>query len=88
MLVDGYERLRERVLAGRPDSWRLGHGLLAGKGVAAWIAVATALAAGPRVTRSADPAAGAAASPACTGGAVPGADQLVAVLAQMALAHT
>jgi hypothetical protein len=35
MLVDGYERLRERVLAGRPDGWRLGHGLLTGKGLAA-----------------------------------------------------
>jgi hypothetical protein len=80
--VDGYERLRERVLTGRPDGWRLGRGLLAGKGVAAWIAACATFtpardAAGP-ADRPAQPIAGARA----------GADQLVAVLAQMALAHT
>ena len=30
-LAQGYEQLRERVLAGRPDGWRLGHAVLAGK---------------------------------------------------------
>jgi hypothetical protein len=34
----GYERLRERVLAGRPDGWRLGHAALTRGGVAGWIA--------------------------------------------------
>ena len=82
VLVDGYERLRERVLTGRPDGWRHGLGLLAGKGVAAWIAACATFtptpdAAGP-ADRPAQP----------TAGARPGADQLVAVLAQMALAHT
>lgn len=82
VLVDGYERLRERVLTGRPDGWRLGRGLLAGKGVAAWIAACATFtpasdAAGP-ADRPSQP----------TAGARPGADQLVAVLAQMALAHT
>jgi hypothetical protein len=88
MLVDGYERLRERVLAGRPDGWRLGHGLLAGKGVAAWIAARTTLAPTPRVTPSADRPANVAPLSARAGSGGFGADQLVAVLAQMALAHT
>jgi hypothetical protein len=81
--VDGYERLRERVLAGRPDGWRLGRGLLAGKGVAAWLAACATF------TPAGDVAAGPAARPARPiVGARPGADELVAVLAQMALAHT
>jgi hypothetical protein len=88
VLVDGYERLRERVLAGRPDGWRLGHGLLVGKGVAAWIAAGTALAPAPRVTPSADRSTNVAPLSARTDSGRFGADQLVAVLAQMALAHT
>jgi hypothetical protein len=84
--VDGYERLRERVLAGRPDGWRLGRGLLAGKGVAGWIAACAAF------TPAGVAPAGPAHRPDRPGrlvvGARPGADALVAVLAQMALAHT
>ena len=82
----GYERLRERVLAGRPDGWRLGHGVLAGKGVAGWIAACTALSAAPAVTVSAARPANVAVVQ--TGAGHGGADQLVAVLAEMALAHT
>jgi hypothetical protein len=88
VLVDGYERLRERVLAGRPDGWRLGHGLLVGKGLAAWIAARTALAPAPRVRASADRPANVALLSARTGSGRFGVDQLVAVLAEMALAHT
>jgi hypothetical protein len=96
-LVAGYEQLRERVLSGRPDGWRLGHGILAGRGVVAWsaaCAAATSAAAGtpahhpssapstpsPSTTTPCPPTTGALSSP-------PGAGQIVAVLAQMALAH-
>jgi hypothetical protein len=34
-LAVSYEQLRGRVLAGQPDGWRLGHGLLVGKGMVA-----------------------------------------------------
>lgn len=88
MLIEGYERLRERVLAGRPDGWRLGHGLLTGKGMAGWISACTALTPALGVTPSAGRPAIVAALPARADAARPGADQLVAVLAQMALAHT
>jgi hypothetical protein len=82
--VDGYERLRERVLAGRPDGWRLGRGLLTGKGVAAWLTACAAF------TPARD-AVGLAERPSNSAPRVdarPGAEQFVAVLAQMALAHT
>lgn len=36
-LAHGYERLRAQVLAGHTDAWRLGRGVLATKGMAAWI---------------------------------------------------
>jgi len=83
-VVDGYERLRERVLTGRPDGWRFGRALLAGKGVAAWITACGAFTPAP------DPAGPTAwsAQPAPPDGARPSADQFVAVLAEMALAHT
>jgi hypothetical protein len=78
----GYERLREAVLAGRPDGWRLGHGVLATRGTVAWIAAVGELAPAsqPAPGRSESPPAGeTAASP-------PGASEIVAVLSQMAFA--
>jgi hypothetical protein len=80
-VLDGYERLRERVLTGRPDGWRFGRALLAGKGVAAWITACAALTPARDAARSGQ-------QPAHHLGARPNADQLVAVLAEMALAHT
>ena len=78
----GYERLREAVLSGRPDGWRLGHGVLATRGTVAWIAAAAEVAPSP-------PAAGETAEPppASSAATPPGAGEIVAVLAQMALAH-
>jgi hypothetical protein len=74
----GYERLREAVLSGRPDGWRLGHGVLATRGTVAWIAAVT------DVVPASLPAAGASESrPAAS---LPGAGEIVAVLAQMAFA--
>ncbi|WP_239396992.1 hypothetical protein [Frankia sp. CiP3] len=96
-IAEGYEQLRRRELADGPDAWRYGRGLLAGRGMAAWLAAWSALAipaAGTGGTGHAAPPAspgtqeggetrttGRASPPAGTG------DDLVAVLAQMALAH-
>jgi len=83
--VAGYERLREQALAGHPGAWRLGHGLLLGKGLAAWLAVCTVT-----LSTTAPLPARAATTPTARPGAVPGgapAAALVSVLAQMALAH-
>jgi hypothetical protein len=80
-LHDGYERLRAAVLGGQPDGFRLGHGVLATRGLVAWMRTARSLLApGPSATTSSHPAMGEVVS-------LPGADQLVAVIAQMALAH-
>jgi hypothetical protein len=90
----GYERLRQRVLAGASDGWRLGHGVLAARGMAAWIAAWSALA--PAPTPPPDPSrrapasgpgaiAGPASAPAPS--SAPAADEIVAVLGQMALAQ-
>ena len=75
-----YERLRAAVLCGQPDGFRLGHGVLATRGVVAWIAALSSLAApAPRASeRSHRPA------EVVT---LPNAQQLVGVLAQMTLAH-
>jgi hypothetical protein len=78
----GYEGLREAVLSGRPDGWRLGHGVLATRGKVAWIAALTAVAPAPQL------AAGRSESRpvASTAASLPGAGEIVAVLSQMAFA--
>ena len=38
-VVDGYEQLRRRALAGDADGWRLGLAVLQQRGVAAWLRV-------------------------------------------------
>jgi hypothetical protein len=69
------------VLGAAPDGFRLGHGVLATRGLVAWMHTASSVAAPPPHTSgSAHPPAGEVVS-------LPGADQLVAVIAQMALAH-
>jgi hypothetical protein len=69
------------VLGAQPDGFRLGHGVLATRGLVAWMHTASSLAVPPpTASGSAHPPAGEVVSP-------PGADQLVAVIAQMALAH-
>ena len=80
-LEAGYERLRAAVLGAAPDGFRLGHGVLATRGLVAWMHTAGSLAgAPPHASGSAHPSPGEVVS-------LPGADQLVAVIAQMALAH-
>jgi hypothetical protein len=78
----GYERLREAVLSGRSDGWRLGHGVLVTRGTVAWIAALTtaAPASQPGAGRSAPRPVSA------TAASLPGASEIVAVLSQMAFA--
>lgn len=78
----GYERLREAVLSGRPDGWRLGHGVLATRGTVAWIAAFT------EVAPASQPGAGTTESRplGATAAPLPGAGEIVAVLSQMAFA--
>ena len=76
-----YERLRAAVLGGAPDGFRLGHGVLATRGVVAWIGALSALRApAPSASERSQPPAGEVV-------ALPNAEKLVAVLAQMTLAH-
>jgi len=77
----GYERLREAVLSGRPDGFRLGHGVLVTRGTVAWIAAVTDAAAVP-AARGGVPEPEQV-SPACS---LPATGEIVAVLAQMAFA--
>jgi hypothetical protein len=80
-LEGGYERLRAAVLGAQPDGFRLGHGVLATRGLVAWMRTASSLAAPPpTASGSSRPSVGEVVS-------LPGAEELVAVIAQMALAH-
>ena len=76
-----YERLRAAVFGGQPDGFRLGHGVLATRGVVAWLGAVSALRApAPSASERSHPPAGEVV-------ALPNAQQLVGVLAQMTLAH-
>jgi hypothetical protein len=79
-LGERYEQLRAAALHGRADGWRLGLGVLAGKGLAAWIRAWTTCAPAAAATAAPSPASGAAPSG-------PEGAELVRVLAAMALAH-
>jgi len=80
-LQAGYERLRAAVLGAALDGFRLGHGVLATRGLVAWIQAAGSVATPPPT------ASGGSHPPAGEVVSLPGADQLVAMIAQMALAH-
>jgi hypothetical protein len=80
--LDGsYERLRAAVLGGAPGGFRLGHGVLATRGVVAWMATVTAVS-----SPAAQGAGERSHPPAGEVVALPNAQQLVGVLAQMTLA--
>jgi hypothetical protein len=96
--VADYEGLRGQVLAAQPDGWRLGWGVLACRGMAAWITAWTTVsdpadrhgtaAANPQaLPLSTPPAKGGEPGPAC--GSLPPAAtaDIVTVLAAMTLAH-
>ena len=79
-LVEQYERLRGGVLAGQADGWRVGLGVLCGKGLAAWMHAVSAAVPAPTGPGTAPT------PPFPPPGALTG--EVVTVLAQMALAHT
>ncbi|MGW0828616.1 hypothetical protein [Streptomyces sp. NPDC002845] len=72
-----YEELRTAVAGGRGDGWRLGRGVLVAKGMAAWAAAWRSLPEPPARTGPGRPL------PKLPGDG----DELVRVLAAMALAH-
>ena len=78
-LAASYERLRAAVLGGAPDGYRLGHGVLATRGMVAWIAASSSLTSLPSASDRGH-------APAGEVVALPNAQQLVGVLAQMTLA--
>lgn len=81
-LAERYEELRAAALGGGADGWRLGLGVLTGKGVAGWIRAWTTCPTPPQSLASAVP--GRPPGPARTN---PDGTALVRVLAAMALAH-
>jgi hypothetical protein len=89
----GYERLRAAVLSARPEGFRLGHGVLLTRGMLAWMGAVGSLAAptpGDEERERGAAVGGAPLADERSAGEVvplPGADQLVAVLAQMTLFH-
>ena len=91
-LSAGYERLRAAVLSGAAGGWRLGHGVLCARGMAAWMSALGELAppaaggtgaAGPAPPSPSDGREAPSGRPVSE---LPGGDQVVAVLAQMTLA--
>jgi hypothetical protein len=73
--VERYEQLRHQALGGEPSGWRLGLGVVCHRGVAAWLRAWHSVASAPTVT-----------APAETPDRRVGSDELVGVLAAMALA--
>ncbi len=97
-MAGDYERLRGQVLATQPDGWRLGWGVLACRGMAAWITAwttvsdaadrhGTAAASSQALPLSPTPAKGG--EPCSARGSLPptATADIVAVLAAMTLAH-
>ena len=90
-LSEAYERLREAVLSGGAGGWRLGHGVLSARGMTAWMSAVGELAppasagSGAAAVARASASAGREPPSAEKPVALPGADQVVAVLAQMVL---
>jgi hypothetical protein len=90
--VAGYEALRAAVLSGRPEGWRHGHSVLARQGMAAWMAARAAMAPPAAGTTASSPPVPSTPSnpnlhPATALSSLRNTGEIVAVLAQMALAH-
>jgi hypothetical protein len=73
--VERYEQLRANALGGEPSGWRLDLALLQGRGIAAWLRAGRGIAAAPVPSFPRPPLSGPV-----------GGDELVRVLATMALA--
>lgn len=93
-----YERLRAQVLAAQPDGWRLGWGVLACRGMAAWITAwttvsdaadrhGTAAASSQALPLSTTTAKGGESCSACPSLPPAATAEIVTVLAAMTLAH-
>jgi hypothetical protein len=76
-----YEQLRQVALAGHRDGWRHGLGVLAANGVAGWMRACRTIAPPSAPMPPAAPAR------STISALAPGARELVAVMAAMALAH-
>ncbi len=76
-----YEQLRQVAMAGHRDGWRHGLGVLAAKGVTGWMRACRTITPTPSPMPPATSARGTVSALA------PGARELVAVMAAMALAH-
>ncbi len=87
--VVAYEELREAVLAEQSGGWRLGHGVLTGRGVAAWMAARAAVARPCGATSARPPSIPLPTSlyQSSVALSLPPTPEIVAVLAHMALAH-
>lgn len=90
----GYEALREAVVCGRPEGWRLGRSVLVSRGMASWMgtwpALVSAKVAGKAAPEPSDPSVPSVSStpPFPTAlSSLRNAGEVVAVIAQMALAH-
>lgn len=78
-MTERYEQLRQVVLGGHAEGWRHGLGVLTSRGMAAWMRASTAYPAPAPVAASGPSPAGPASGTR--------AGELIAVLAQMTLAH-
>jgi hypothetical protein len=91
-LVEGYEALRAAAVGGQAQGWRHGYGILATRGMAAWMGAwasgAPAPAAGTpaRLSDPSTPTPCPTTDPS-TLSSLPHAGEIVSVVAQMALAH-
>ena len=74
-----YEQLRQVALTGHGDGWRHGLGVLTAKGVAGWMRACQTIAP--------PPAPSATSARSTVSALVPGARELVSIMAAMALAH-
>ena len=79
-LAQRYEQLRQVIMDGHAEGWRHGLGVLTGRGMVAWMRAGTSRPAPPPT-----PASGSAPAPPAPGAF---SGEVVAVLTQMALAHT
>ena len=90
-LRESYEALRQAVLSDEPGNWRLGHGVLVVRGMAAWMAAWAAgpAASVPETTASllSIPDTLPIHAPPCAPPSRPGASAIVTALTQMILAR-
>lgn len=89
--MEGYEAMRDAVVGGRAEGWRHGYGVLAGRGMVAWMGAWASLAPAPTAGTPAasDPSTPSPCFPSTPSmlSSLHNAGEIVSVVAQMALAH-